>query len=238
MKTIAKVISMLICSLSYTLAQEPVEINGYINLNSELKYYEQDQYGGSTTHVLNPGMDLKFIGVELSINKREHRVELLDTETLLHDSEDNSYKPIGLMRAELKSIFFFGMIGEGYVEGSVGDEVSIFATRKNNIVEFSIDLFGADRGKYYIVYEVPEKESLYAITILDWEKMEIYEINGSTEEQKKEEVSIDSRSGQLVCRKGNQTLQLEVPAGSLEEVLELAEQMGFSTSDCKFIPNK
>ena len=45
----------------------------------------------------------------------------------------------------------------------------------------------------------------------------------------------ESLGGQLVCRKGNETLRLEVPAGHLAEVRELADKMGFSASDCRLL---
>lgn len=42
--------------------------------------------------------------------------------------------------------------------------------------------------------------------------------------------------GVLVCRKGNQTLRLTVPAGALEKVRELAAQMGYPSSSCQLTP--
>lgn len=44
----------------------------------------------------------------------------------------------------------------------------------------------------------------------------------------------DSRGGQLVCRKGAETMQMDVPAGRLTEVRGLASRMGYSESDCVF----
>jgi hypothetical protein len=46
----------------------------------------------------------------------------------------------------------------------------------------------------------------------------------------------DSRGGQLVCRKGNEivTMQIEVPPGRLAQVRGVAAQAGYSASECVF----
>jgi hypothetical protein len=46
----------------------------------------------------------------------------------------------------------------------------------------------------------------------------------------------DPRSGMLVCRKGPETMQLEVPPGKLEEVRTLPEKAGYAAADCVFEP--
>jgi len=44
----------------------------------------------------------------------------------------------------------------------------------------------------------------------------------------------DSRGGQLVCRKGSTTMQIEVPPGLLVQVRGIAAQAGYSASECVF----
>ena len=48
----------------------------------------------------------------------------------------------------------------------------------------------------------------------------------------------DSRGGQLACRQGSTTMQIEVPPGRLAEIRGLAARMGYSASDCVFTPTR
>jgi hypothetical protein len=53
------------------------------------------------------------------------------------------------------------------------------------------------------------------------------------------EAQDDSKGGKLICRKGNESMTIDVPAHGLAKVMEqVAAPLGYEKSDCTFYPNK